>query len=95
MKDDDFKLLWGFVDRQTYKQTNRQTDICDCRVAFATEKSIYSLDQEEQGEVIMAEYREGWAARAEKVRIYMIMLMCGKTKITTFSWKRQNFFFRN
>ena len=31
-------------------------------------RSIYSLDQEEQGEVIMAEYREGWAARAEKVR---------------------------
>ena len=25
-----------------------------------------TLDQREQGEVIMAEYREGWAARAEK-----------------------------
>ena len=32
----------------------------------------FSLDQVEQGEVIMAEYREGWAARAEKVRIYKI-----------------------
>ena len=79
-------------DRQTDGRTNEQTDICDCRVAFA---AIYSLDQEEQGEVIMAEYREGWAARAEKVRIYMIMLLCGKTKITTFSWKRQNVFLSN
>ena len=30
MKDDDFKLLRGFADRVT--------DICDCGVAFATEK---------------------------------------------------------
>ena len=82
-------------DRQTDGRTNERTDICDCRVTFATERSIYSLDQEEQGEVIMAEYREGWAARAEKVKIYMIMLLYGKTKITTFSWKRQNVFLRN
>ena len=34
MKDDDFKLLRGFEDRQT----DKRTDICDCRVAFATEK---------------------------------------------------------
>lgn len=27
----------------------------------------FSLNQEEQADVIMAEYREGWAARAEKV----------------------------
>ena len=33
MKDDDFKLLRGFDNGQT----NRRTDICDCRVAFATE----------------------------------------------------------
>ena len=33
MKDDDFKLLRGFDNRQT----NRRTDISDCRVAFATE----------------------------------------------------------
>ena len=33
MKDDDFKLLRGFADRQT----DKRTDICDCRVAFATE----------------------------------------------------------
>ena len=31
---DDFKLLRGFADRQTEKWT----DICDCRVALATEK---------------------------------------------------------
>ena len=36
MKDDDFKLLRGFEGRQT----NRQTDICECRVAFATEKAL-------------------------------------------------------
>ena len=34
MKNDDFKLFGGFAD----ELTNRQTDICDCRVAFATEK---------------------------------------------------------
>ena len=34
-KDDDFKLLGGFALRQT----DRQTDICDCRVTFATEKN--------------------------------------------------------
>ena len=34
MNDDDFKLLRGFADGQT----NKRTDICDCRVAFATEK---------------------------------------------------------
>ena len=33
MKDDDFKLLRGF----DYGQTDKRTDICDCRVAFATE----------------------------------------------------------
>ena len=32
-KDDDFKLFRGFGDGRT----NRRTDICDCRVAFATE----------------------------------------------------------
>ena len=34
MKDDDFKLLRGFAS----EQTDRRTDICECRVAFATEK---------------------------------------------------------
>ena len=33
MKDDDFKLLRGFADGRT----DERTDICDCRVAFATE----------------------------------------------------------
>ena len=36
MKDDDFKLLRGFADRRD-RLTDKQTDICDCRVAFATE----------------------------------------------------------
>ena len=36
MKDDDFKLLRGFADRWM----NGQTDICDCRVTFATEKQV-------------------------------------------------------
>ena len=35
MKEDDFKLLRGFADRQM----DSQTDTCDCRVAFATENS--------------------------------------------------------
>ena len=34
LKDDDFKLLRGFADGRT----DGRTDICDCRVAFATEK---------------------------------------------------------
>ena len=35
MKNGDFKLLKGF----DYQQTGRLTDICECRVAFATENS--------------------------------------------------------
>ena len=38
MKDDDFKLLRGFADRRT----NERTDICERRVASATEK-VYDL----------------------------------------------------
>ena len=33
MKNGDFKLLKGFGDGRT----NGRTDICDCRVAFATD----------------------------------------------------------
>ena len=33
MNDDDFKLLKGFA----LGRTKKRTDICDCRVAFATE----------------------------------------------------------
>ena len=36
MKDDDFKMLMGFAS----KQTDGLTDICECRVAFATENRI-------------------------------------------------------
>ena len=39
MKDDDLKLLRGFGDRRT----NERTDICDCRVAFATENIVKKL----------------------------------------------------
>ena len=35
MKDDDFKL-WGVF---AFRQTDEQTDICNCRIAFATEKN--------------------------------------------------------
>ena len=31
--------LRGFCDRQTDRQMDIRTDICDCRVAFATEKT--------------------------------------------------------
>ena len=34
MKDVDFELLRGFASRLT----DERTDICECRVAFATEK---------------------------------------------------------
>ena len=37
MNDDDSKLLKVFARGQT----NGRTDICDCRVAFATEKLSY------------------------------------------------------
>ena len=40
MKDDDFKLLRGFDNRQT----DEGTDICDCRVAFATEKYFWAKE---------------------------------------------------
>ena len=36
MKDVDFKLLRGF----DLWRTDEQMDICDCRVAFATEKDF-------------------------------------------------------
>ena len=36
MKDDDFKLFRGFADEQT--------DICRCRVTFATEKKGFNLE---------------------------------------------------
>ena len=39
MKDDDFKLLGGF----DYGQTDERTDICDCRVTFATENELPGL----------------------------------------------------
>ena len=43
MMKDDFKLLRGFADEQTNERTNERTDICDCRVAFATEKRINNI----------------------------------------------------
>ena len=42
MKDDYFKLLRGFDD----EQTDYRTEICECRVAFATEN--YYSDFESQ-----------------------------------------------
>ena len=39
MEDDDLKLFRGFADGRTDGRTNERTDICDCRVAYATEKS--------------------------------------------------------
>ena len=36
MKDDDFKLLKGFADRLT----DKQMDICECRVTFATDNGV-------------------------------------------------------
>ena len=44
MKNDDFKLLRGFDLWQTDWRTNKWMDICDCRVAFATENQVQKLD---------------------------------------------------
>ena len=57
MKDDDFKLLRGFAD----KRTNERTDICDCRVACATEKEVVILLQPMQvdGQALISLIRAG------------------------------------
>ena len=49
MKDDDFKLLRGFDYGWTDGQTNRRTDIFECRVAFATEKFISTFHSPKSG----------------------------------------------
>ena len=49
MKDDDFYLLRGFGLWQTNGRTNEQTDICECRVAFATEKMKNGDEYGEEG----------------------------------------------
>ena len=36
----DFEMLRGFCDGRTDRRTDRRTDICDSRVAFATEKQL-------------------------------------------------------
>ena len=46
--EEDFKLLRGFCDWLT----NKRTDICECRVAFATENS---KEEEEDGSNLTAE----------------------------------------
>ena len=38
MKDEDFKLLKSF----DYGWTEKQTDICEYRVTFATKKNIHN-----------------------------------------------------
>ena len=44
MKEDKFKLFGGFDLQRTDRQTDGRTDICVCRVAFATEKVEKSMD---------------------------------------------------
>ena len=39
VKDDDFKQLRGFGNGQR----NGQTDISECRIAFATENQVYIM----------------------------------------------------
>ena len=47
LKDEWWKMMisscWGVsvTDRQMNKQTNEHTDICECRVAFATENLLW------------------------------------------------------
>ena len=45
MKDDDFKLLRGFADGLSDGQLDKQTYICECRVAFVTEKSLQNCSK--------------------------------------------------
>ena len=40
MKNDDFRLLKGFAS----EQTDRRMDICECRVAFATENDMFKAE---------------------------------------------------
>ena len=54
MQDDDFKLLRGFGNGQT----NERTDIGGCRVAFATEKSIFKDIIQTGGWVVKAFYKK-------------------------------------
>ena len=48
MKNDEcwsmmISSCWGVLWRWTDRQTNKQTDLCECRVAFATEKIGFRL----------------------------------------------------
>ena len=43
----DFERLRGFDFRLTDRQTDGQTDICDSRVAFATEKFTFTTENVE------------------------------------------------
>ena len=43
MKNDDFRLLRGFVDGLTDGQMDKKTYICECRVVFVTEKIFAKL----------------------------------------------------
>ena len=50
MKDEGwwFQVVEGFCFK-TDRRTNEQTDICDCRVAFATEKMKDGYEYGEEG----------------------------------------------
>ena len=52
MKDDDFKLFRGYVDRQM----DKQTDICDHRVKDSTE-NIHNQKGQQQVKTLSAEER--------------------------------------
>ena len=62
MKDDDFKLLRGFCDWLTDGQTNERTDICECRVAFATEK-VYIFSSKSRSIVVFLLSNCLWAVK--------------------------------
>ena len=53
MKDDDFKLFGGFADGQMDKRIN----ICDCRVALATENIYIYQKGQQQVQTLSAEER--------------------------------------
>ena len=45
----DFMLFRGFGNRQMNRQTDGRTDICCCRVAFATENHVQCFGFEDEG----------------------------------------------
>ena len=60
------RCFWGFALRLTDERTNERTDICDCRVAFATENCVLSFRY-------MSD-QTGFDARKDRYGMYVTIL---------------------